>query len=181
MRAQQPTLSYGIEPAPGSVVYRESADGSVQIEVTPKSPAQVWPLIAWGAACLLVPLAAVAWFWSRGRVEGWFVLVGAFVTLHLLIAIPVILYRTGRHRLHVAAGPQGLSVSTTQLGDPVHHDWDRAAIEDVYITAGDEGEALNSFSVRLRGKAEPVVVPVYRDARSIEQIVRRIRSAVGLG
>lgn len=180
MEAERPTLAYGVEPAPGGVVYRESADGSVQIEVTPKSPAQVWPVIAWGVACILAPLAVMGWFWGRGRVDGWFVLVAVFVTLHLVIAFPIIVYRAGRHRLHIAAGPHGLSVSTTRFSDPVQYGWDRAAIEDVYVPPAEEHEATYSFNVRIRGKLEPVVVPLYRDTRTIEQIVRRIRQAIGL-
>ena len=180
MHPAPPPLPYGVDPGPGAVVYREAADGSVHIEVTPKSPKQVLPVMAWGVACLLAPLAALAWLWARGRVEGWFVLVGVFVSLHLLVAFPLIVYRTGRKRLHIAAGPAGLSISTTEFGDPVQYDWDRATLEDVSVRYNADGENLFAFAVRLRGRLEPVVVQVYRDARATEEIVRRIRRAVGL-
>lgn len=179
MNAEQPTLSYGVEPKAGSVVDRESSDGTIRIEVLPKSPAQLLPAIAWGVACILLPLAATGWFWLRGRVEGWFLLVGAFVVLHLLIAFPAIVYWTGRQRLYIVAGPQGLSIWTTQLGDEVRYDWDRQVVEDVYVRHGREGETSQQLNVRLRGSAEPTVVPIFRDARTIEEIVRRVRRAMG--
>src|SRR5688500_8101973 len=101
-------LTYALEPAPGSLVYRDGPDGSVDIELVPKSPAQMLPTIAVCVALALLVMLAIVILRQRGVLNGLHVAAVAFVLLHVVVAVPGVLYRIGRKHVYISAGPKGL-------------------------------------------------------------------------
>jgi hypothetical protein len=180
MNADAPSLAYAREPAPGSLAFRDGPDGSIDIEMVPKSPAQMLPTIAACVAVAMVVMLVMVILRRRGVTDGLSVAVVGFVLLHVVVALPLVLYRMGRKRLYISAGPKGLSIHTTEHGDAIRHDWERAAVADVRVIPGTQGENIHCIGVFLRGRGEPVPVWIYRRPAVLKDVARRIRTAMGM-
>ncbi|MGE5610233.1 MAG: hypothetical protein ACM359_13345 [Bacillota bacterium] len=181
MSIPSPILAYGQNPKPGGITYVHQPDGSVDIYILPRPAWQLCVL----AAIFVLPIALIATYgYLTGHVRTGGVAAPRWVVAFVLPAISligvgtilaVLILNFGRQSCYIHAGPDGLRVYYTELGDARQFEAPADQVLDVgFSRMNADGYKCRCLAFQLKGQKRTIgLLRRKKDILAIAAAVRR--------